>query len=276
MKDRTKNRSGRLVAGGLGVALTASFLDTGTFAGPAVAAGLDKGTLTFTVPATPDAPSVSVDGRNITVAWAAPADGGAPIEEYVITLSDTTSATVEAGRLTHTFVDLPPRTYTATVAAVNEIGSSPASPPSPAVTISRSPVDPSTVHGTVTVTGALVPGGRISVKGSGLAADTAGFRGELHSDPVLLGTVTSDARGAFELTTTVPTATPAGTHRVVVLLEGVEVAASTITIEAAAASGAGALARTGIDVPFWAVGAGILGIPILGLLLLVVRRRLTS
>ncbi|WP_200919311.1 ParB-like protein [Curtobacterium sp. Leaf261] len=92
------------------------------------------------------------------------------------------------------------------------------------------PTDPTTVQGTVVVSGRIVPGGTVTISGSGFAASTTGFRVELRSDPVLLGTVGTDASGTFSLTTTVPAGTSAGAHSVVVLLDGVQVGATAVTV----------------------------------------------
>ncbi|MCM3657948.1 hypothetical protein M3147_11870 [Agromyces mediolanus] len=94
------------------------------------------------------------------------------------------------------------------------------------------PTDPTTVKGTVAVTGQLRPGGTVTVEGADLATGTAGFSVELHSAPQQLGTVSTDASGAFRLTATIPAATPAGAHTVLVLINGVTVASTPVTITA--------------------------------------------
>jgi LPXTG-motif cell wall-anchored protein len=137
---------------------------------------------------------------------------------------------------TATFTDLTPGSYTATVTATNAVGTSSASAASAAVTVTPSdpePTDPTTVKGSIVVTGDLTPGGTISVAGSGFAKSASGFRVELHSDPILLGTVSTDAEGAFALDATVPKTIEAGAHTVVVLIDGVEVGGSAITLAAA-------------------------------------------
>lgn len=101
------------------------------------------------------------------------------------------------------------------------------------------PVDPTTVKGTVSVTGELRPGGSIAVAGAGLAGATAGFSVELHSDPVQLGTATTDAAGAFSLAATIPASTPAGAHTLVVAIDGVTVASAPVTVAAATTGGTG-------------------------------------
>lgn len=143
--------------------------------------------------------------------------------------------------------------------------STPAPVPTPAP--APAPTDPSTVRGSVSVTGDLVAGGTVTVRGTGFAPDVAGVRVEIHSDPVLLGTVRTDAEGSFSLTTTVPASLPAGTHTVVVLVDGVVVGSTAVAVRAD-----GQLAYTGAE------GLGAAGIAALLALLvgggvLVARRR---
>ncbi|WP_314147050.1 ParB-like protein [uncultured Leifsonia sp.] len=242
-----------------------------------------------TAPAAPAAPTATVNGSDVTVSWAAPADGGSPITGYTVRLSDGTSRTLDAGALSTTFAGLPAGQYTATVAATNAIGSSPASPASAPVTVGAGgpgtdpgTPDPTTVHGTVIVTGDLVAGGRVTVAGAGFAANVSGVRVELHSDPVLLGTVSTDAAGAFTLSASIPATVPAGTHRVVVIVNGVQVGAATVAVAAAdpapAATGDGGsegeLASTGSRMdgsPLLAAGA--FAAVIAGAVIVALRRR---
>ncbi|MBM7829321.1 hypothetical protein JOE59_000026 [Agromyces cerinus] len=211
-----------------------------------------------TAPATPEAPGATVAGTDVTVSWAAPADGGSPITEYLVSLNGAAPVSVPAGTTTRTFTGLAAGEYTATVAARNTVGTSAASAASTAVTVVAAPaVDPTTVKGTVTVTGDLVPGGRITVVGESLAPGTDGFAVELHSTPQTLGSATTNSDGGFTFTGTIPAATPAGAHTIVVTIDGVEVANSSITV-AAAGSGeettSAGLASTGaplVDVLGW-------------------------
>lgn len=108
------------------------------------------------------------------------------------------------------------------------------------------PTAPGAARGTVTVTGELVAGGTVTVRGTGFAADRSGVRVELHSDPVLLGTIRTDASGAFTLTATLPTALAAGTHTVVVLVDGAEAGATRVVVTAVPRA-TGTLAATGAD-----------------------------
>ena len=68
----------------------------------------------------------------------------------------------------------------------------------------------------------------------------------LHSDPVLLGTVVTDAAGAFTATFQIPAGVPAGAHHVV--LEGVDAAGNPRTVSMPVTIGASSApdpARTG-------------------------------
>lgn len=121
-------------------------------------------------------------------------------------------------------------------------------------------------------------GGSVSITGSGFPAATA-VRIELHSDPVVLGTATTDAQGALSFTATIPRSTAAGAHEVVAIAPAATARAA-ITVTAAATApptsggaSSGDLASTGGDnawlLPI-AVGAGIL---LLAGLTLALRRR---
>jgi LPXTG-motif cell wall-anchored protein len=156
------------------------------------------------------------------------------------------------------------------------------------------PVDP-----VVTVDAAsVVAGGQVTISGTGFGADAA-LRVELHSDPVVLGTTTADAAGAFRTTVTIPATTVAGAHSIVVIGPGDAAVSAALTVTAATGEGqnpgggtgtpgtggagtggAGAsgqagssdpLAATGADsMPFVLTAVALLGA---GLLLVVLRRR---
>ncbi len=151
--------------------------------------------------------------------------------------------------------------------------STPATPTDPGTT-GPGTADPTTVRGTVRVTGALVPGGSVTVLGTGFAPDTDA-RVELHSDPVVLGTVRTDDTGAFTLAATVPASLPAGTHTVVVVVDGVTVGSTTVTVAAGGGAGAdtdGELAFTGSDGLVPAAVAALLAL-LVGTGVVVARRR---
>jgi hypothetical protein len=59
----------------------------------------------------------------------------------------------------------------------------------------------------------VVQGGELTVSGSGFAADHE-ITIVLHSDPIELGTVRSDAEGTFSVTVQIPAIAPVGEHRI--------------------------------------------------------------
>ena len=88
----------------------------------------------------------------------------------------------------------------------------------------------------------VTAGGTITVTGSGLLLGEQ-YTVELHSSPLLLGTITSDVTGTISSGFTIPVSTPAGTHTIVLLRDGVELATLALTVEAAPA----VIAATGAD-----------------------------
>ncbi|WP_217178632.1 endo-alpha-N-acetylgalactosaminidase family protein [Streptomyces sp. AC495_CC817] len=78
----------------------------------------------------------------------------------------------------------------------------------------------------------------------------------LHSQPVKIGEATVSADGEAVLSVTIPAATPAGAHSLVVTdAEGVELARTGLAVTAGAASGA--LATTGADGAVWGGAAAV-------------------
>jgi len=158
---------------------------------------------------------------------------------------------------------------------------------------------PEPVEPVVTVDAASVAAGaQLTISGTGFGADAA-LRVELHSDPVVLGTTTADAAGAFRTIVTIPAATAPGAHSIVVIGQGDVTVSTALTVTAATGGGqnpgggvgtpgtggagtsgagtsgqAGAsdpLAATGADsMPFVLTAVALLGA---GLLLVVLRRR---
>ncbi|MHB1139955.1 MAG: hypothetical protein ACYC2O_13450, partial [Microthrixaceae bacterium] len=78
-----------------------------------------------------------------------------------------------------------------------------------------------------TDTGSVTPGGTITVSGSNFGPHTM-VTVVLHSDPVVLGSVLTDAVGSFTTTFVVPAGVPAGAHHIV--LEGVDAAGNARTV----------------------------------------------
>jgi chondroitin AC lyase len=147
------------------------------------------------------------------------------------------------------------------------------------------PADP-----TISVGGALVPGGQITINGVGFDS-AAALTVQLHSAPVELGTVTAGAAGGFQLDATIPADTKPGKHDIAVLQDGVVVASAAVEINAvdsgggpggSTGSGAGAgsgsdgdddLAATGSDTTVLWMGAGFAALMLLSGAGLLIRRR---
>lgn len=129
-------------------------------------------------------------------------------------------------------------------------------------------------------------GGSLTVSGEGFA-DAAMVHVYLHSSPVLLGSGTANANGAFELGVTIPLGAPLGQHEIVESGTNPDgsvrqlTAAITVTARAASTTAA-ATSSTGGGLPF--TGAQIAGMSATGALLvfggigmlLVARRRRTA
>ncbi|RCS61291.1 choice-of-anchor M domain-containing protein [Microbacterium sp. JB110] len=222
-----------------------------------------------TAPETPATPIATVDGSTVTVSWMAPADGGSPITGYTVALTGTTGAPIVqelgAETTTATFARAPAGTYTATVMAVNAKGTSQASPTSNEVTVQRSgssgpgeepddqvsPVPDSELtdvtRGGVEVPEAASRGSLITVR---VGATYAGeqVRVWLHSNPVLLGTVTLDAGGNTRVT--IPADAALGDHKIAVQdLNGSLIGWDNLKIGIASQVGPNGewLATTGVD-----------------------------
>lgn len=95
--------------------------------------------------------------------------------------------------------------------------------------------------GTVTTT----VGGRLQLTLHGLTPLTT-YELELHSTPVSLGTITTDASGSAVVDLVLPSSVVAGSHTLVVLLDGTQVLSAAVTVTAAAST-TSALASTGAD-----------------------------
>lgn len=188
-----------------------------------------------TVPEAPAAPTAEVNGSTVSVAWAAPADGGSPITGYTVTLIGTTSdpivQQIDAVDTTASFVRVPDGRYTATVAATNAKGVSETSSASAEIVVKAdgdgtpgdepgdqaTPVPDSELtdasRGGIDVPEAATPGQQITVKVGASHAGTQ-VRVWLHSTPTLLGTVTLDTAG--NTVVTIPADASLGDHKIVV------------------------------------------------------------
>ena len=179
------------------------------------------------------APTLTATGSDLTVTWAAPGGERIDLVGYTVKVLAGPAEQVDAASTTHTFAALPDGVYAAQVTARYAEGAPETSPVSEKISLGQ---DPATVVGTVTVTGDVVAGERVTVNGTGFAPGTAGFQVELHSSPVVLASIETDASGAFQVETTVPETVPAGDHTVVVLYDSVEVASTPVTVAAPAAT----------------------------------------
>jgi hypothetical protein len=168
----------------------------------------------------------------VTVSWAA--SPNAEIEQvtgYLVRFTGQAAVETDASTLEYVFEDVPPGSYRAAVWASNAAGESAGSPPSEPVVVG---VDPTTVAGTVSVTGDLTAGATVTVTGTGFAPRIEGYTLELHSDPVPLGAVKTDDNGGFTADVVVPAGVTAGDHELVVLFDGAQVATTPVTVAAAA------------------------------------------
>ncbi|MFT4305826.1 MAG: phosphatase PAP2 family protein [Microbacterium sp.] len=84
--------------------------------------------------------------------------------------------------------------------------------------------------------GSVAAGGTIQIAGSGFAAD-ATLSLVLHSDPVTVSTVTTDANGDFATTVTIPSGTASGAHTLEALYsDGTTASAAALALTVTAAS----------------------------------------
>ena len=123
----------------------------------------------------------------------------------------------------------------------------------------------------------VAPGGSDTVSGTNFTPNSS-VSLSLHSDPVDLGTVTTDGSGNFSAAVTIPSSTATGSHTIEALDTPTgDVATAAITVSTSGTGtggggGGGGLAGTGVAV----IGIGALGIVLLvggGLMLMAGRRR---
>lgn len=124
---------------------------------------------------------------------------------------------------------------------------------------------------TISAPVAVTAGSELEVGLSGFAKN-ARAKVVLHSDPLLLGEVTTDANGAARLTATVPADFATGPHTLQVVVDGDVVAERAITVTAAAVPGGvgggsgTAAVPPGLDDSLASTGSGALGLAVLALL----------
>lgn len=241
------------------------------------------GEIPFVAPDAPAAPTLAADGFSaVTASWAPPAvDGGTPVTGYEVTLyADGTkadSASVDAATTSVGFAGLKTDTdYTATVKAINAVGSSAESQASNVITTplpkpTTEPALPSAESLPATETDAfsLSTGSATNGQAVTVSGLTPGdwYYVSIFSDPVRLGWFQADESGSFSVTiSNVPT----GTHRLVIQdRDGTVIGYRTIVVAADGtvsvvdpAGSAGAsptgLAATGMDATLPLLGAGLL------------------
>ncbi len=121
------------------------------------------------VPSAPGTPVASVNGPNVNLSWSAPtSNGGSPITGYTVVASPSCSGcsgvSVTGSSTTTTISGLTTGTaYTFTVAAINAVGTGPASSASNSVTPSA-----------VTITTATLPNGSVGVGYSATLVESGG------------------------------------------------------------------------------------------------------
>lgn len=199
--------------------------------------GLDEGAVVAEgAPTAPAAPTVTVEGKDVTVSWTPTADAELEgVTGYVLRFSGTDPVETDATTTSHTFTGLADGNYRAAVRAVNEAGESPSSPPSEIATVGTPITD---VVGTVTVEGDLEPGATVTITGAGYAPNVPELVLELHSTPIQIGAVATDQAGAFATTVTLPADVEPGDHHVVVLYDGTEISSTPVQLVAAEAEAA--------------------------------------
>jgi fibronectin type III domain protein len=196
-------------------------------------------------PTAPAAPTVEVDGSDVTVTWEATADAELEgVTGYVLRFSGADPVETDATTTSHTFKALPDGNYRAAVRAVNEAGTSPSSPPSDIATVGT-PIEQ--VKGQLSVDGDLQPGATVTVSGTGYAVNVPELVLELHSTPVQLATVATDADGGFSTTVTVPADVEPGDHHLVVLYDGTEITSTPVALVAAGAADSAATIDKALD-----------------------------
>ncbi|WP_162893344.1 DUF2341 domain-containing protein [Microbacterium halotolerans] len=237
-------------------------------------------------PSVPQDVNASAAGADtVRVSWAPPAqDGGSMIVRYEVAVGAQTT-TVDGSTLSTDVSGLAAGTHEVTVRAENVAGWSELSAPVEVELTGDETPTPS-----ISVTGSFVPGGTIQVNGSGFSADTE-YALELHSDPVALGTVTTDAAGTLDGAATIPASVTAGVHDVAVMQDDAIIASAQILISADSGSHGddgtgetdvpneglgGHLPETGDDLAWlgWVAGGAVLLLA-LGGVFVIRRRRLT-
>ncbi|MEX2625602.1 MAG: fibronectin type III domain-containing protein, partial [Ilumatobacteraceae bacterium] len=168
----------------------------------------------FAVPSAPTVTLAPGDG-GIEVAWTAANGNGRPVSAYRVSVDGvertTTSGTARSAVVSGLDND---QTYEISVIAVNAAGQSPAG------TATGSPkASPALLDLELKLqTGRPAGGARVDVNGEGLKPNST-VRIEMHSDPVLLGTTTTDDEGSFTTSVYLPSTVAPGSHDVIAIGE---------------------------------------------------------
>ena len=118
-----------------------------------------------------------------------------------------------------------------------------------------------------TTSGSFVPGGTVTVTGTGNPGDEVLVM--VYSDPVIVASGAVGADGTFSLAATIPSDLAPGSHEFVVQVGGVVVSSTTFMVAGEAA--AGSLPVTGgSSLPLLSISLGLIAV---GALALVVRRK---
>ena len=119
---------------------------------------------------------------------------------------------------------------------------------------------------------AIGPGGTLTVSGSNFTPNVT-VTITLHSDPVVLGTTTSNGSGAYFLVMTIPSDTVPGTHTIIASDAQGDTASTLLVVTGAVplATSSG-LAFTGADIAALS-GVGAIALALGGMLILTGRRR---
>ncbi len=209
-----------------GPTTTSTTVPTTTTTGPATSTTAPTTTTSSTAPTT----TTTAPPTTTTTAPTTTTTGPTTTSTTGPTTTSTTVLSTTTTRATTTTTVRPGTTTTAPIGTTTTT-------PTPTTTSGPGPtarVSPSVV----------AAGQQVTVSGSGFPPNTP-LDVLLFSDPVLLGTTTSDSAGAFHVAVTIPTNTTPGTHQIVVRGGGKEARVS-ITVTAPPRP-AGPLPRTGSD-----------------------------
>lgn len=167
-------------------------------------------------PLAPTGVTAAADLASITVSWNESADNGAQITAYRATASPGGASCTSSGTRCVVGGDAG-TSYSVSVVALSATGTSPASASSNAVTPTQLTVPSAppvtdlpleTPDGPIT---SAAPGGKLRMSGSGYAPFSV-VTLAVYSKPTVLGTVTTDANGAFETEIDVPDNLSLGEH----------------------------------------------------------------